>query len=113
MSHQDITISTHHHIQTVATPAARSTARLTAVFAICTLYSLPLIGFASLTAASAAAAAAASSSVFPASAASAAFDRQGTGATAPNTTRADPIRAPFIVITTVAKASGQSCDALY
>src|SRR5205085_5533014 len=47
----------HAFTYTVCSPAACMMARFTAVRAICTLYAFPLIGFASLTAASAATAA--------------------------------------------------------
>ena len=72
----------------------------------------PLIGSAASTAASPAIAAVCSFNGLPANARSASCDRHGTGATAPSTTRADWIVFPFIARTTVAKASGQSCDCL-
>ena len=98
--------------QTVCRPAARMTARFTAVLATCTLYALPLIGFAARTAASPATAAVSALSVFQTSARSASSERQGTGATAPSTTRAERTVLPFITSTTVLNASGQSRDCL-
>src|SRR5437870_2977738 len=99
--------------QTVLIPAALKIARLTAVLATWTLYPFWLSGLASRNAASAAAAAVSSLIVLPTSAVSAAWLRHGTGATAPMTTRAELTMFPFIAITTVAKAIGQSCDSLY
>src|ERR1039458_6280157 len=76
--------------QAASRPAALMIARRTITFAITTLYALSDIGCASFSAASAAARARDSSSGPPLSAASASYDRHGTGATAPI---ADSLRA--------------------